>query len=1035
MNLTEISVRKPVLAWMIMASTVLFGVVAATRIGISQFPDVDFPTINVFVTWEGAAPEAMERDVVEPIEETVMQVEGIKSLTSVARQGSASITIEFDIKRNIDVALQEVQTKVAQAQRRLPKDMDPAIVSKTNPEDIPILWLGLSGPYSDQELSDYARYRVKERLQTLQGVGEITVNGALERNIRVWIDANALDRFRVTAADVVRAIGEQHIELPSGYLETPGREISVRVMGEAFDLETIGNLVVRKVDGAPIYLKQVAFIEDGFEDQRVLARVNGEPAKSLGIRKMRGANAVAVAQSVKAAMVELNEELPAGMRLEVNNDATRFIENAITDIQYELLVAILLTALVCWLFLGNFSSTLNVILAIPMSLLGTVAVIYFLGFTLNTFTLLGLSLAVGLVVDDAIMVIENIFRHAEQGKPKKRAALEGTDEIKFAALAATIAIVAIFIPVIFMDGVIGQFFLQFGVTLCLAVMFSYAEAVTLAPARSSQILKLRHAKQSALNRGVEKAFETLARLYKWQLQIALKSPYLVLALATVLLLFSGWLFSKLPSEFVPSQDQSRLIIRYHAAVGSSLSETSELIKRAEAFMASRPETARVFTVIGGFTGSVASGQTFWTLKPMKERSLSQNELADILRRELRTYPGLRASIQDPSQSGFTAQRGYPIEFSVQGNDWNTLVAQANLVQQKLSASGLVVDLDSDYRLGQPELRIIPNRNAAMDKEVPIADIANTMNALVGGVRAGKFNSQGRRIDIRTRLISDQRTRGEDIANLRFRAASGEWVPLSSLVTMEEQPAFQAITRKNRERAITFFANPAPNHSQDEALKFVESLRQELPPGYRIVFGGASATFQESFQSLLFTLVLGILVAYMVLAAQFNSFLHPVTVLTILPLSAAGAAFALWSFSITLNIFSLIGILLLMGIVKKNSIILVDYASKQRDKGHNAIEAMLIAGPVRLRPILMTSISTGMAAVPAAVGIGEGSETRRPMALAVIGGLALSTFLSLLVVPAFYIVADRIKNYLSKKITRPTNAADEVDNADKLAEVS
>jgi len=1034
MNLTEISVRKPVLAWMIMASTVLFGVVAATRIGISQFPDVDFPTINVFVTWEGAAPEAMERDVVEPIEETIMQVEGIKSLTSVSRQGSASITIEFDIKRNIDVALQEVQTKVAQAQRRLPKDMDPAIVSKTNPEDIPIIWLGLSGPYSDQELSDYARYRVKERLQTLQGVGEITVNGALERNIRVWIDANALDRFRVTAADVIRAIGEQHIELPSGYLETPGREISVRVMGEAFDLETINNLIVRKVDGAPIYLKQVAFVEDGFEDQRVLARVNGEPAKSMGIRKMRGANAVAVAQSVKAAMVELNEELPEGMRLEVNNDATRFIEHSIKDIQYELLVAILLTALVCWLFLGNFSSTLNVILAIPMSLLGTVAVIYFLGFTLNTFTLLGLSLAVGLVVDDAIMVIENIFRHAEQGKPKKRAALEGTDEIKFAALAATVAIVAIFIPVIFMDGVIGQFFLQFGVTLCLAVMFSYAEAVTLAPARSAQILKLKHAKQSALNRGVEKAFEALARLYKWQLQIALKFPSVVLALATTLLLFSGWLFSTLPSEFVPSQDQSRLIIRYHAAVGSSLSETSELIKRAEDFMASRPETARVFTVVGGFTGSVASGQTFWTLKPRNERSLSQSELADILRKELRTYPGLRASIQDPSQSGFTAQRGYPIEFSVQGNDWDTLYAQYQLIMERLSASGLVVDLDSDYRLGQPELRIVPNRNAAMDKEVPIVDIANTMNALVGGVRAGKFNSQGRRIDIRTRLVSEQRTRPEDIANLRFRAASGELVPLSSLVTMQEQPTFQAITRKNRERAITFFANPAPKHSQDEALKFVESLKKELPPGYRIVFGGASATFQESFQSLLFTLILGILVAYMVLAAQFNSFLHPVTVLTILPLSAAGAVFALWSYSITLNIFSLIGILLLMGIVKKNSIILVDYATKQRDKGLNALEAMLVAGPVRLRPILMTSISTGMAAVPAAFGSGEGSETRRPMALAVIGGLALSTFLSLLVVPAFYVVADRIKNYLSKKLFRQPKEGGEADKLEELSQI-
>ncbi|MBX7114936.1 MAG: efflux RND transporter permease subunit [Myxococcaceae bacterium] len=1018
MSLTEICIRRPVLAWMMMFATILFGLVAFNRIGISQFPDVDFPTITVAVTWEGAAPEIIENDVVEPLEEAVVQVEGIKSLTSTSRQGSASITIELDLKRNVDAALQDVQTKVAQAQRRLPRDIDPPVVSKTNPEDQPILWVGVSGPYPQAVVSDYARYRVKEKLQTVPGVGEINMGGYLERNVRIWLNAEWLDEHKVTAADVVDALQKQHIELPGGFLEAGSREVSVRVLGEAVNLETLRQLVIREVDGAPVYLSQVALVEDGFEDRRRTSRVMGQPAQGLGIKKLRGSNAVEVANQVKAALEELKKDLPKDMQLGINFDSAQFIEESVHEVEFELLLAVLLTALVCWMFLGSLSSTLNVVLAIPMSLFGTVAVIYFLGFTLNTFSLLGLSLAVGIVVDDSIMVMENIFRHAEMGKPKEKAAREGTGEITFAALAATVAVIAIFIPVVFMEGVIGRFFLQFGVTLCLAVMFSYVEAVTLAPARAAQLLNVSREHRGRVGRWVDAAFHALERRYERVLKKGLDHAGWVLASAVVMTAGAVLLFKLLPNEFVPSQDQSRMMIRFQTAVGSSLDETDQLLKRAETFILNRPETERAYLVVGGFGGaSVNGGMLFLTMKPPDQRKLTQQEFAQVLRKELNSYPGVRAFVQDLSQSGFTAQRGFPIEFSVRGSDWETLVQQAEVMKQKMLASGMVVDLDSDYQLGQPELRITPERQRASDLGISIENLATTINVMVGGVRAGKYNSNGRRLDIRVRLLASQRSSPEDVGRLKVRAPSGELLPLASLIKQEERPALQAITRRDRERAISFFANPAPGKSQNEALAMVEQLSTELKPGYRAVLGGASVAFRESFQGLLIALGLGILVAYMVLASQFNSFLHPVTVLTILPLSVAGATVALLVSGKSLNIFSMIGLLLLMGIVKKNSIMLVDYASHLREAGASAYEAMLKAGPVRLRPILMTSIATMMAAVPAALALGPGSELRQPMAVAVIGGLVVSTLLSLLVVPAFYLLADGAKSKLAGRTSR------------------
>ncbi len=1006
MKITEACVKNPVLAWMLMAATILFGVVAGTRIGISQFPDVDFPTISVSVSWPGAAPEVVENDIVETLEGALVQIEGLRTITSSSRMGSASLTLEMELSRNVDFALQDVQAKVFQAQRMLPRDIDPPVISKSNPEDQPIMMISLVGPFPARVLSDYIQYSLKEKLQTIPGVGEITMMGVLDRNVRVWLDASKLDEKGVTVEDVINALQREHVELPAGRLETSGREVNVRVLGEAVDIETFRRIVIREINGAPIYVGDVSLVEDGFDDIRRFARVDGVPAQGIGVKKQRGSNAVSVARSVREALADFQKTLPEGMTVNVVFDSTKFIEDSVKEIQFELLLSVILTALVCWMFLGSFSSTLNVLLAIPMSLLGTVAVIYFLGFTFNTFTLLALALAVGIVVDDAIMVMENIFRHREAGQGLVQAALGGTKEIAFAALAATLAVVAIFIPVVFVKGIIGKFFLQFGITLCVAVLLSYIEAVTLAPARCAQFLKTTREARSRVGLAVDNAFRWLERNYGHALRKGLRRPVLVLVLALALFVVSMLVLANMPAEFVPSQDLSRMSIRLQTAVGSDITETDKLMRKVEAIIRARPEVLQSFTFVGGY-GSVNSGNINMTLVPPKQRKVSVAQLSTELRRQLNAIPGVRAVIQDLSQQGFTGQRGFPVEFSVRGSNWDQLIDLSQNVMAQLRESGLVVDLDTDYQLGMPELRVEPDRAMAADVGVSIDTVATTLNALVGGVRVGKYSTGGRRIDVRLKLMAGQRTRPEDIARLRVRGKSGTLIPLSSLVTYREEPALQAITRRDRERAISIYANVAPGHSQDEALHYVEDLGKTLPVGNRLVLGGVSVAFRESMSSLLFALILGIGIAYMILASQFGSYKDPVTIITILPLSIAGAAFALLITRQSLNVFSMIGLMLLMGIVKKNSIILVDYANNFRRQGFSARESMEKAGPIRLRPILMTATATLMAAVPPALGLGPGSEIRMPMAIGVIGGLVLSTALSLIVVPAFYVIADRI----------------------------
>lgn len=1019
MNITDVSIKNPVLAWMIMLSTMLFGIVALTRIGVSQFPDVDYPNISVSMSWSGASPTEVEREILDPLEQAISQVEGVQQMSSSARSGSARITVTFDMSRNVDLALQDIQARVAAAQRSLPKDVPAATVSKSNPDDQPILQVAVTGPYSPQMLADVARYRVQESLQTVPGVGQITLNGYVDRNVRIWLDASRLAEKGVVANDIINAIRSEHVDVPGGSLDAGGRSLDVRLLGEALDLESFRKLVVKKTKPTPVYLEDVALVEDGFQDTTSVARLDGVPVQALGILKQRGTNAVAVADGVRAKVDEIQSSLPDGMKVEVLFDSTVFIRESVHELELELAMAVALTALVCWLFLGSLSSTMNVVLAIPMSLLGTIAVVYFCGFTLNTFTLLGLSLAVGLVVDDAVMVMENIFRHAEMGKDRVRAAAEGTHEITTAALAATLAVIAIFMPVIFMNGVIGKFFFQFGVTLSVAVMLSYFEAITLAPARCAQMLQTSREGRSRLGLAVDRAFSALERFYARTLRVALAHPVKVLVSAVVLLAASGFLATRIPTEFIPSQDQSRLNVRLSTESGATAVAAQPLLARAEERIAKYPEIARTLVTL-----SDSSGQISLTLVPPEERKKSAQELMQELRKDLSGIAGLRASIQDPSQQGFGSSKGgSPVDFTIRGADWDALVAAATKMMSDLQASGAVADLTSDYQVGASELQLVPDRRRATELGVSVSELGTTVSALVGGNTIGKFSSGGRRIDIRMRLLASQRTRPEDLSGVLIRSQSGGFVPLSMLVTANETPVQQTISRLDRERAIRLSANVAPGHSQAEAIAKVNELARELPVGCRVVAGGQSSQLEETTNGLGFAMLIGVLVAYMVLASQFNSFWQPVTVLTILPLAISGAVLGLVLTGKSLNLFSMIGLLLLMGIVKKNSILLVEYADQVHEHEKlPAREAMQKAGPLRLRPILMTTVATMMAAVPPVLGLGPGTETRSPMAAAVLGGLTVSTILSLVVVPAFYVVSERVRARLRRTKAQPVAAA-------------
>jgi HAE1 family hydrophobic/amphiphilic exporter-1 len=1013
-TISDFSIENPVFAWMLMLGVFIFGILSYNTLGVSLMPDVDSPVLTVSTSWTGAAPEVMEKEVTDILEEAIMGIEGIKEVTSSSSRGYSRISVEFVLEKDIDVALQDLQARVLRAQRNLPNDVDSPVITKRNDEDMPLMWLSVTGDRPQKFLMEYSKEYLENEFASVKGVAEISVGGYVESALRIWVDPEKIDEKEITADDVVSAIQTQHKEQPAGYIDTGIKEINMRVMGEAESVEEIQKIIIPSRQGSkiwkPIKIEDVAEVEDGLKDVRNISRTDGAFGIGLGIMKQRGENAVEVANRVKQKMNEIKKRLPEGVNLTIRSDTTKFIEDTTSDMTFIIVLSVILTSLVCFFFLGSFRSAISVFLTIPMSIIGTFFMMKLFGFTMNTFTLLAISLVIGIVVDDAIMVTENITRHREKGETRVRAAIKGSREITFAALAATIAIIAIFIPVVFMQGVIGKYFFQFGITLCVAVALSLLGALTVTPMLLSQIMK----KTTAENFSA-KMYNFLVDKYKKILKYCLDHRILVVVVSTIIFVASLTIALFLKKEFVPVQDQGMMMVNIQMPPGTSMTVTDEVFRQAEEIIKSRPEVENYFLNLGGSSGMISvtlQDKNVRKKDPATGKRLSQQQIGDIIRQEIRKIKGIRnVAVRDPSfMSVGGGRRGYPIEFILTGPDWSKLAEIGGNLAKAMEESGKMIDADTDYREGINELCIVPDRQKAFEYGVNISTIASTIGTLYGGAVAGKYSKGGKRYDIIVQLKPENRKDIEFIKNLKVRNNRGELIKLSSVADFIEEPTLSSITRQDRQRAVRVFANVATKSSQGEAIEETEKIAKKLvPDGYLLLPSGGTKGFSETFNNLIMALALGIVFAYMVLGVQFNSLVHPFTVLLALPFSVTGAFIALVLTGNSLNIYSMIGLILLMGIVKKNSILLVDFTIRAKERGLDTRKALEYACPIRLRPIIMTSFATIAAAIPSALSLGPGAESRVPMAVVIIGGVIFSTLLTLFVVPVAFSLLSRFES--------------------------
>lgn len=1012
MNLVELSLKRTVFAWILMAGLIVFGGIALSKLGVSRLPDVDFPIISVSINYEGASPEIVEAELVDQIEEALLAVEGIKEMRSSVRQGSGQVTLEFDINRNVDVVLQEVQTALGQI--RFPLGIDPPVVRKQNPEEDPILFIALTAKDSNlRDMIVYADTTLLDLFRFLPNVGEVAVTGFSDRNLRIWPDITKLKKADLTVSDIIDAIKTQHIEAAAGQYVEGGRELRVRWLGEAYSVDNFKNLRIMKRGGATIqdavyHIGDVAKVEDGLSDVRRMSRIDGVPALSVSIKKQRGANEVELADEVIKKVEEVKKILPKGYDLNVRVNFTKSTEAVVHTTMEKLVVAALVTIVICFLFLGSFQAALNILFSIPTSIVGAFLVVYFMGFTLNLFTLLALTLAISIVVDDAIMLLENIVRHYRMGKKPYEAAYDGAMEILPAATAATLAVIAVFAPVIFMSGVTGKFFFQFGVVMSGAVLISLLEAVTITPMRAAALMAT-SPKISKFERWLDERFHELGLFYRKLLDKTLRHSFMVVAVAMVLFGASMFLVKQVRQEFIPPQDQNLILLNGQLPPGTSLQVTSDTASKIEEVLKTIPEIESYLLNIGA--GNVNQMMVPINLISREKRKKTHFQVMQELREKLKPFKSFKFSLRDISSRGLTSGRQFPVSFNLSGPDLDVLNDSAQKIMQRLTDEGLAQDMDTDFRKGVPELEIEPIREKLASRGVSVETVAETLNAVVAGLRVSRYTAGGRRYDVRIKVPEEQITDRLDIGKIAVRNQFGNIVQLGDLVKMEEKGTVQAITRVNRQRAVGVFGQLTKGQSQAKVLARAEVIAREiLPPEYTFALEGAAAGLNESFKSLIIALLMGIMVAFMVLAVQFNSFVHPVSVLMALPFSVTGALIALWAFDASLNLFSFIGLIVLMGIAKKNSIMLVEFTNHVREHDKKDVhQSLLDACPVRLRPILMTSTATVVAAAPLIFGNSMGQETRTPMGLTIVGGTILSTALTLFVVPALYKVLSRFEN--------------------------
>ena len=1016
MKLSDTSIRRPVLTSMVSIALVLFGGIAYTRLSVREFPDVDPPIVSVSTSLRGANPRVMESAVTDILEEELSTIQGLRTLTSSSAEQFSNITLEFTLDRDIEAAAQDVRDKVARVRGRLPQDIDEPVVSKQDADAQPFFWLALRGEnYSLLQLSDIADREVKTRLQTLPGVGRAQIAGERRYSMRIWLDADALASRGLTVQDVQNAVRTRNVEIPAGRIESSRREFTVRSLGELKSPEEFQNLVVANQDGQLVRLRDLARVALGPEDDRSVLRYTGTTAVAIGVVRQSKANLIEVSDAIRAEVPSIQAALPAGVELATAFDGALFVRRSIQEAKETLLLAGFLVVVIIFVFLRNLKGTIIPGLAIPTSIVAAFGLLFILGFSINNLTLLALILSIGIVVDDAIIVMENAYRHQERlGENPTDAAQRGTSEIAFAVIATTIALVAVFSPLAFLSGTTGRLFNEFALAMASAVVVSSFVALTLTPMLCAKILRVPKSHGRLFNL-FEHTFEKITDLYGATLGWAMRHRAAIVAGGVGTVVLAVVIFTNLKREFVPPDDRGFFTIFTLAPEGASLGYTDDYQQRVEAVLARTPDVDSYFSIIG-FGGRVNSGIIFVRLTDWSERHRSAQEIIGEVQPQLFGIPGIFAFANNPSAFGGFGQ---PVQFVVRHPDFDSLkVAMDRLMARAQTIPGLI-NLDTDLKVNKPELTVVYDRDRAEDLGVPIRDVSNTLQTMLGGQRIGTFTRDNKLYYVIAQLEPNARATPRDMTGLYLRGTNGQLVQLSALAHIEEGVGPRQLGHFSRVRSATLTGNLAPGFTLGEALDSLYAASDAvLPPGSSIALAGESRELEESGNALYFAFVLALVVVFMVLAAQFESLLHPFTVILSVPLAVTGALATLWLTGSTLNLFSQIGMILLIGLVTKNSILLVEYANQLKRTGLDAVEAMLRSGAIRLRPIVMTSVATIAGAMPIALGLGAGSASRRPLGYAIVGGMLFSTLLTLFLVPVVYVVLDRLQERVSLRRRTP-----------------
>jgi len=1008
MTLPELSIKRHVLAWMLNGVLVLFGIISYTRIGLDRYPYIEFPIISVTTALKGANPDIVDSSITNVIESAVNSVPGIEHIQSTSSPGISTIAITFALEKKVDVAFNEVQAKVNQVLRRLPDDTDPPVVAKVETNAQPIMWLALQGDRTQQQLNQYATNIVKKKLETIDGVGEVRLGGRRDRTIRVNLRPDRMAAFGVTAQDISTAFSREHVQLAGGFVVGQTTESLVKLDLEYHKVDDLERMIVGYRDKAPIYLQDIADIEDGLSDYRQLARFNGKTTIGLGMVKVANTNTVAIVERIRDKLEnEIRPQLPPGMIISiVSNDAV-FILEIVDSLKQHLVEGTALAALVVFFFLRSMRSTLIIALAIPVSLMGAIAVIYFFGYTLNSLTMLALLLLIGVVVDDAIVVLENIYRHREELDPDPHsAAVNGANEVVFAVIAATFSLVAIFAPVIFISGIIGQFFRSFAVVVTFGVLVSLFVSMTLTPMLCSRYLTVPK-QHGRVYHFFDRLFTGLDRAYVYLLDKALTHRWWVVLITLAVVSSSAFFFANLGKTFAPDQDEGRFLVYLRTPLGSSIDYTDSRLRQVEAVLDRYKEVHTEFALIGlGSAGQVNQGTVVVRMAPREERTRKQQEIIPLIRADLAAIPGARAfAAPFPIVQG---ARGEPLQFVLAGENLQEVGRLSRELQARLATVPGIGRLDTDLQLDLPQLVFLPDRLRIADAGLTSSDVALAVNMLTGGVDIARFNDEpgdGQRYDIRVKGREGEFTQPADLSKIFLRNRDGQLVRLDSVAQFRETLGPAVIGRFDLQYAATFFASPSIPLAQ--AVDVVrETAAQILPTGYQVKLIGQAEEFGKTARYMVFTFALALVLLYMVLASQFNSFLQPAIVMLAQPLAIVGGVAALWLFDQTLNIYSMIGLVLLIGLVAKNSILLVDLTNQRRASGMEVDAALRNACPIRMRPVLMTSATVILALSPAALGFGAAAETNQPLSIAVIGGMISSTLLTLVVVPAVYSLIER-----------------------------